>query len=131
MWTGVDAVRLSVDDQLHRDGHRHGCVPRGSFHLAHLARSRSPAACNARRLITSSIARRYSRPPRTSEIGLAWPINSRSAAVFASAEALTSATTPRESVTRNGRGPTAPYAKRVSPEASTRQHRLMVARSTP
>ena len=38
---------------------------------------------------------------------------------------------PLSSFTTNGRGPTAPNAKRASPEACARQHRLMVARSTP
>src|SRR6202011_179383 len=96
----------------------------------HAARSFSMHERSARRLMTRSIAARYSRLPRTSEIGLACAMSPRRASSFARSEADGSARTPVSSATRNGRGPTAPYANRVRPPASTMQHRRRGARLT-
>src|SRR4029077_19066457 len=118
----LDRVLRPVDgnvDPLPGDGH------------AQAARRRSIAVASARRLMTRSIAVRYSRLPRTSEIGLALVSICASSSSFASASPPAAASSPLSSVTANGVGPTAPYANVVRPVDSTRQHRLMVARSTP
>src|SRR5687768_13443459 len=115
---GLERMRPLIDREL--DPYSHHATP-----------SRSLAAASARRLSTDSTASRYSRLPRTSEIGLASARMRCSAASFSGAPALGSPSIPLSSRATNGRGPTAPNASSASPDGFTRQHKFTVARSTP
>src|SRR6185437_4892808 len=92
---------------------------------------RAIAVRKHRRLITPSMARRYSLLPLTSVRGEDWDMNSDKIASLSSSAACGEASSPVESIARSGVDPTAPYAIRVSPESVTQQLKLTVARSTP
>src|SRR5258708_30061441 len=88
-------------------------------HLGHVRSRRAIAARRTRWLSARSIACRYCRPPRKSEIGGAWA--TKPCSTFSRASGLDSgaARTPPSSLIAEGFGPPAPYVKRGTPGPPT------------